>query len=307
MTPATFPAFSTTVDSAFRLRSILVPTDFSDASDRAACLARGLARHFHAKLFLVHAVLQKDYAWDKVLFHLAPGEELGRRMTEEFVANHELDALPHKVIVSSGLPEEVVRSVAAENEIDLIVLGTNGLRGTSKLVFGPYSEWIFRNTATPVLTAGPHVRPSRCNGSFRSIVCAVDPEQGGAAAEPLGYAMALARACQAYLTVVHIVAEPNGARGDALYRLEEEKHAQISRMLSEHLPALPHEAEIIVRTGKIDDEIIKIAVGCGADLIVKGMRPPDSALAKGDSYPISVNAHCPVLSVVGNSRARDRA
>jgi nucleotide-binding universal stress UspA family protein len=300
MTPASLAASSPQNACEFHLSSILLPTDFSDASDRAAYLARGLARFFHAKLFMVHAVWQKDYPWDEKLFQLAPGEDLGRKLTEEFVLNHELDALPHEILVRSGSPAEVIQKIAAENPIDLIVLGTNGLRGPAKLRFGTYSEQIYRNMTCPVLTVGPHVSPARCTGSFHSIVFALNPESPGTA-HALRYAITLARACGSHLTVANILPEAHGLHGEALYKLEEEKRAQISRMLTEDQPALPHEPEILVGTGHISEEIIKIAVGRGADLIVKGIRPTDAPVSQGRAYPISVNAHCPVLTVGGKT------
>ena len=273
MKPACSPDSNTQSASEFHLNSILLPTDFSDASDRAAYLARGLAHHFHAKLFMAHAVWQKNYEWDEALYQIGPNEDLGIKLTEDFVANHELDVLPHEIVVMSGSPADVVQKIAEENNIDLIVLGTNGLKGPAKLLFGTYSEQIYRNTSCPVITVGPHVNPAQCTGKFQSIVFAMNPES----------------AC--------ILPESHGAHGETLYRLEEEKHAQILRMLTEHQPALPHRPEIIVETGHISEEIIKIAVGCGADLIVKGLRPWDAHSPQGHTYPISVNAHCPVLTV----------
>lgn len=300
MTPASLAASSTRNDCEFHLSSILLPTDFSDASDRAAYLARGLAKFFQAKLFMVHAVWQKDYRWDEKLFQLAPAEDLGRKLTEAFALNHELDALPHEIIVGSGSPAEVIQKIAAENPIDLIVLGTNGLRGPAKLLFGTYSEQIYRNMTCPVLTVGPHVSPAKCTGNFRHIVFAINPESP-VTAGALRYAITLARACGAHLTVANVLPESHGLHGEALYRLEEERRAQISRMLTENQLALPHEPEIVVGTGHISEEIIKIAVGRGADLIVKGIRPANAPGSQGRTYPISVNAHCPVLTVGGKA------
>jgi nucleotide-binding universal stress UspA family protein len=302
MTPACLPASSTQRASDFQLKSILLPTDFSDASDRAAYVACGLSKHFHAKLFLVHAVWQKNYEWDEALYQLGPNEDLGLKLTEQFMVNHALDVLPHDIIVMSGSPADVVQKAAKENNVDLIVLGTNGLKGPAKLLFGTYSEQIYRNTSCPVLTVGPHVNPAKCTGNFQTIVFAMNPESP-VAADALRYTIALTRACDAYLTVANILPEPHDAQGERLYRRQEEMHALILRMLADNQPALPHQPEIIIETGHISEEIIKIAVGCGADLIVKGIRPWDAHSAKGHTYPISVNAHCPVLTVAGRAPA----
>jgi nucleotide-binding universal stress UspA family protein len=302
MTPVSLPASSKESISEFRFNSILLPTDFSDASDRAAYLARGIAGHFRSKLFMVHAVWQKNYEWDEALYQLGPNEDLGLKLTEEFVANHELDVLPHEIIVMSGSPVDVISKVVEEKGVDLIVLGTNGLKGPAKFLFGNYSEQIYRNAPCPVLTVGPHVGPTKCKGTFKSIVFAINPESA-AAANTLRYAVTLARACDARLTVANILPESHGTHGEKLYKQEEEMRAKIVRMLDEIQPALSDKPQIIVETGHISEEIIKIAVGCGADLIVKGIRPPDAHLPNGHTYPISVNAHCPVLTVGTRTQA----
>ncbi len=304
--PTSLPASNTENTTEFHLNSILLPTDFSDSSDRAAYVARGLASHFRSKLFMVHAVWQKNYEWDE-LYELEPGEDLGRKLTKQFVVNHKLDVLPHEMVVLSGSPLDVIAKVVEEKNIDLIVLGTNGLQGPAKLLFGNYSEQIYRNAICPVLTVGPHVTATKCSGSFQSIVLALNPESA-AAADALRYAIALTRACDAYLTVASILPESHGAHGEKLYRMEEERRAEMLKMIRENQLALPHKPEIIVETGHISEEIIKIAVGCGADLIVKGIRPPEggsglSHSLKGHTYPISVNAHCPVLTVGARTQA----
>ncbi len=307
MMPASLPASSTETTAEFHLHSILLPTDFSDASDRAACIARGLANRFGSKLFMVHAVWQKNYEWDDALYELEPSEDLGRKLTNQFVVSNRLDVLPHEVIVLSGSPVDVIRKVGEEKNIDLIILGTNGLQGPAQLRFGNYSEQIYQNSICPVLTVGPHVSPKSCSGNFRSIVFAMNPESP-TTGDALRYAIALTRACDAYLTVASILPESHDAHGEKLYKLEEERRNQILNMIAENQLTLPHKPEIIVETGHVSEEIIKIAVGCGADLIVKGIRPSTSVFGlshspAGHTYPISVNAHCPVLTVGTRTQA----
>ena len=284
----------------FQLKSILLPTDFSDASDRAARVARGLAQHFRSQLHVVHAVWQRDYEWDEAVYHTGASEACGLKRSEEFVAAHTLNALSPEVIVMPGSPIEVVQAIAAEKKVDLLVLGTNGLPWSSRLLFGTYSEQIYRNARCPVLTVGPHVRPARGSGNFKSIVCAINSEWE-TTAEALRYAIALTRACDARLSVACVLPRCFGANGEELYplqdRREEEKRAQLGAVLDTIQPALPHRPEIIVETGHVSEGIIKIAARRKADLIVKGIRPPKPDSANGHTFPISVNAPCPVLTV----------
>lgn len=284
----------------FRLRSILLPTDFSDASDRAARVAHGLASYFRSKLHVVHAVWQRDYEWDEAVACMGASEASGLKRSEEFVATHGLDDVAPEVIVMPGSPTEVVQTIAVEKNADLLVLGTNGLPWPAKLLFGTYSEQMYRNARSPVLTVGPYVRSAKCKGDFKSIVFAINPESE-MMPNALEYAAALTRAFDARLTIACVLPRSFGANGEELYRMQSslktEKRAELLQLLEPLQLALPHPPEIAVETGHISEGIIKIALRSNADLIVKGMRPPDRHPAGGYTYPISVNAPCPVLTV----------
>ena len=295
-----FPLPNRDVSPEFRLKSILLPTDFSDASDRAARVARGLATHFQSKLHVVHAVWQRDYEWDEAVSCMGAGEASGLKRSQEFVAAHGLDAVLPEVTVMPGSPVEVVQTMSAEKDVDLLVLGTNGLPWPAKLLFGTYSEQIYRNARSPVLTVGPLVRPAKCRGDFKSIVFAFQPESEMTAIA-LQYAIALTRAFDARLTIAYVLPRSFGANGEELYRVGDkvkaEKRTQLLQLLEEMQLALPHPPEIVVAVGHISEEIIKTALRCNADLIVKGVRPPEPHGTGGYTYPISVNAPCPVLTV----------
>ena len=290
------------ISSDFQLQSILLPTDFSEASDRAADVARGLAHQFRSTLRVVHAVWQKEYEWDEAVYHTGASESCGVKRSEEFMAAHELLCLPHDSIVLPGSPAEVVQTVVAENDIDLVVLGTHGVPWSSKFLFGANSEQIYRNASCPVLTIGPRVRAEKCNGVFKSIVFALNPESDSMVSA-LDYALELTLACDARLTVACIMPRFYGANGKVRYELEDrweqQQRAQILRLLDAMQFVLPQPPEVVVRTGHISEAIIQLAADRNADLIVKGRRPPLPHPATGYANPISVNAPCPVLTVRG--------
>ena len=288
------------ISSEFQLKSILLPTDFSEASDRAACVARGLAHQFGSTLHVVHAVWQKEYEWDEAVYHTGAGESCGLKRSEEFLTANALHALPHESVVLPGSPCDVVQSVIAEKGVDLVVLGSHGVPWSQKFLFGENSEQIYRNARCPVLTVGPRVSAAKCSADFRSIVFALNPESESMETA-LHYAMELALACDARLTVACMLPRSYGANGKVRYELEErweqKQRAQILRYLDEMQFALPLPPEVVVNTGHISDGIIRLAADRKADLIVKGRRPPLPRPAVGYANPISVNAPCPVLTV----------
>jgi universal stress protein A len=56
------------------------------------------------------------------------------------------------VRVEPGMPADVIPAVAKEGEFDLIVMGTHGRSGLSRLVVGSVAESVMRNAQVPVLT-----------------------------------------------------------------------------------------------------------------------------------------------------------
>jgi nucleotide-binding universal stress UspA family protein len=136
----------------YTIRRILHPTDFSDEAAVAFRLACSLAKEHRAELLVLH-VIPPPVAW---------GEEVARRdpdSYEEQLWNEYLlpmqSSEPGVVLtrrMEEGVPEEVIVRVAAEWGSDLIVLGTHGRQGLSRLLLGSVAEHVLRIAPCPVLT-----------------------------------------------------------------------------------------------------------------------------------------------------------
>jgi nucleotide-binding universal stress UspA family protein len=141
----------------FRLRTILVPTDFSDCSGRALALARGLTQQVEpAHLILIHAcflppesktLADRDY--ESLLAEISQGatEELGR-----VSADLREKGVSVELAVEQGSPETVVVDAAAERGADLIVMGTHGRTGLPQVLLGSVAERVVRTAPCPVVT-----------------------------------------------------------------------------------------------------------------------------------------------------------
>lgn len=139
------------------LKKILVPTDFSDFSQRALEFALSLADEFRSKVYVMHVW---DMPMTSSLLPPEPYPELV--LTEEQKAGEEhlvkvanelkasgFDAEP--VFVFGKPYMEIVRA-ARELEADLIVLGSHGRSGISHLVLGSVAEKVVRLAPCPVFT-----------------------------------------------------------------------------------------------------------------------------------------------------------
>jgi len=149
-----------------RIRKILVPTDFSPPSDLALEYAKALAAQFNASIYLLH-VLEDPFiagAWSSEIYvadmpQLRAGlrREAEQRMERCLApADRERFHVVTEVIVGSAA--QAICEVAAERQIDLIVLGTHGRSGLSHLLMGSVAEKVVRTAPCPVLTVRGDVR-----------------------------------------------------------------------------------------------------------------------------------------------------
>lgn len=142
--------------------SILCPVDFSVHAERALRHAVALAGAFHARLtvvtvndpLLVAGVAAAGHAGTlRGQVEVALTEMLGR------VPAHTQRVVAAIDIVTGEAATEILNA-AARAGAELIVMGSQGLGGTSKLVFGSTAERVMRATQVPVL-AVPDYAPER--------------------------------------------------------------------------------------------------------------------------------------------------
>ena len=131
------------------MRDILFATDFSGVADEAARVARDYAERFQARVHLFHV--------------LSPGEV---DATQLFSRTRDtlLPGVPVIMASTAGNPADEIVRYAAGHEIDVVVLGTHGRTGVSRLLLGSVAERVLCTAPCPVLvvpargltrTAGP--------------------------------------------------------------------------------------------------------------------------------------------------------
>jgi nucleotide-binding universal stress UspA family protein len=134
------------------IRRILHPTDFSDLSRPAFELACSLARDFGAELVVLHvAQLPLLTPVDGVLVPTPVDEaEYARGRLERVRPSDPRLAVAHRL--AEGDPAEEILRAAGDLPADLIVMGTHGRGGLSRLLMGSTAEGVMRKAPCPVLT-----------------------------------------------------------------------------------------------------------------------------------------------------------
>jgi nucleotide-binding universal stress UspA family protein len=140
-------------------RRILHPTDFSRASRAALDKALELARQGDAELLLVHVVLPPGPMVGEGFVSPRTYEILdaqARRSAEKALAKLAEKARTAKVRVTTvllhGIPHERIVEAARAKRADLIVMGTHGRAGLSKLFLGSVAGRVVQLARCPVLT-----------------------------------------------------------------------------------------------------------------------------------------------------------
>ena len=140
-------------DSLMKLKTILVPTDFSDCSKQALDSAVPFARLFGARLELVF-VVAPYYGFEPNGFDAYPAQEteLARRVLNELARDVVVAGVGCKVQVRCGRVITEIVAAAHELSADLIIIATHGHTGWRRAAFGSIAEGVVRHAPCPVLT-----------------------------------------------------------------------------------------------------------------------------------------------------------
>jgi nucleotide-binding universal stress UspA family protein len=144
----------------FQPRNILVPTDFSEASEHAFAVALEIAGAGRSRVFLLHVIsgtLQQyvaDYAIDKTLLDrvMSAGIVYSNDKLQETIAKFP-ESENVKVIpdVRRGQPPEEILQEASLRNIDLIVIASHGKSGLERYIIGSVAEKVMKGAPCPVL------------------------------------------------------------------------------------------------------------------------------------------------------------
>ncbi|MFP3258124.1 MAG: universal stress protein [Caldivirga sp.] len=135
---------------------ILVATDGSQYSDKAVDVAIRLAKVFNSSLYIIHVVEE-----DKVAMATSAMPIMVNIIDDMVKAGNEILSKAKARAVDMGVNAETIlaRGNAADKiletaerlNVDLIVVGSRGLRGLARFLLGSVSEKVARHSNKPVL------------------------------------------------------------------------------------------------------------------------------------------------------------
>lgn len=143
-------------------KRILVPVDGSETSNRAVVAALQMARENGGRLRLVHALDELAYlsGYEYSADLLKAARDQGSRVLEDAQVMAKSAGVPAdgKLVETAGRRlGELVAEEARNWEADLVVVGTHGRRGMSRILLGSGAEQVLRLAPVPVLAVRtPH-------------------------------------------------------------------------------------------------------------------------------------------------------
>ena len=299
------------IAAALKPRSILVATDFSEASEKAQRYSLALARFYESRFCLAHVVSSLGLTMAGPGAIAACEEAVAREaadLEDSLIQTGALTGIQHKFIVRQGKLWPELREIIRQESADLLVVGTHGRQGIAKLFFGSIAEQIFRQANCPVLTFGPHTdgRPwFGTSSEHRTFLFATD--FGDASLHGLPQAIAAANQFGAKLAFLSIIPAAPSHTDERLRNWQADAHMRTLQRLTE----LADDAELYLRpelyaefqSGRpVSEKILETAEKLEADLIVMGLH--DSAYAGVIShldlavaYDVVCQAGSPVLTV----------
>jgi nucleotide-binding universal stress UspA family protein len=282
---------------------VLYPTDLSDASLPAFRYAVALARWYGAALTVLHVVPNFDPADPDV--QDLPLEDVRAQMARLLPVDP-ADGVTATFAVREGGTATAIVEQAVESRADLIVMGTHGRSGFSRLLLGSVAEKVLRHAPCPVLTIPHGAFLTADQPSFQRVLCAVDFSP--ASEQAVGFSLDLARQSGGTVTLLNVVEwliEEQPVES-ADYDIAELR-AQMATRGRERLQALLSEdgrtagsAETLVTLGRAHREVVRVAEEQRADTIVMGAQGRGGvglALFGSTTQQVVRNATCPVLVV----------
>jgi len=290
-----------------RFRSILCPVDFSPPSRVALQVASGLGRRFgsHVTTLFVNdplllAAANRTYGSRR--FADRTKTELARFVKR--AASTKSDDV--ELVVSAGDPAEEILHQAKRARAGLLVMGSHGLSGIPKALFGSTTEQVLRRINVPVLAIPPAFGLRTAKNFPAQVTSVIAPiDLTGEWQSDAVRASTIARQLDANLTLVHVLAPVQSppwlgsvSRSNERRRVNKAK-AALDRARTKLLSDL-ESVSALVLVGNPAHEVARLTKSAGGALVVMSLRGTAGVwgLRRGAiAYHLLTHAKVPVLAL----------
>jgi len=281
----------------FEPRLILVPTDLSEPAAHALRYASSLGERLGSRLLVIYAdpfIPPTDFtATTAGVFELSRDAMMAgaREELQKHAERNVSPRVPFDLRVLVGEPLDAIVAQVRESAVDLVVMGTHGRTGVSRLMFGSVTEAVMRTVAVPVIAVNPLATD---RAEVEKVLCPVNFTP--ACRDALRHAAALASHGSAPLVLLRTVDDVQSDLGvEERSRLHEWLPAELADRCELKVISSAHEA----------DRIVETAASVRAQLIAFGVTAGRSAtepLLGTIAERVVQRSGCPVLTVSSEAR-----
>lgn len=143
------------------IKKLLLPTDGSDASERAGEEAISIASLYGSEIIVLYvidthqlkSIRQRDLRKKFTKELQEEGEHIVEKFKnkiEEKRCSGECENVNLRTLIKKGIPEKVILETAEELSIDHIVMGKSGKNALEKFILGSTTERVARKAKVPV-------------------------------------------------------------------------------------------------------------------------------------------------------------
>lgn len=138
------------------IHKIICPVDFSDASKRALNNAITLAHKFGAELLIMNVFIPVNYSSMRFeVDNASENKELKKKQEKnlnEFLEQFDFSHIKYRIEIKEGEPFLEILKGIMKNKIELLVMGTTGKTGLSRLLMGSVTEKVIREVPCNFIT-----------------------------------------------------------------------------------------------------------------------------------------------------------
>lgn len=248
------------------MKIILVPIDFSKASEKALIYAADLAKRLDGKIILFHSFHSyhtNAYASAKTMDH---DVELAKRKSNKIMktiwasVSEHFPVVPEMISSEHSMHDEIP-GLIKEKKVDLVVMGTLGMGNRFEgLIFGTNTSWMVEKASCPVIA----IPESSERLVMDEIVYASDYLNTDL--DNLKSVAMLARLFDSKLTIVHVARENNA-------KAETDKESFREKLTA--MAGLPELNIKILKGNNVENTLEKYLSSEKVDLLVMSAQQRD--------------------------------
>jgi nucleotide-binding universal stress UspA family protein len=290
--------------------SILVPTDGSDHTRRAAEHAGRLGREFGATVHLL-GVVDVQAAAGPFGAGGVDSEFIGRleTATDSWLdtADQSAGNVPTTREMVKGVPYTAILEYTDDHDIDLVVMGTHSLSGVRRYLAGSTTEQVVQRASVPVLVT--HASDPVLETAYEDVLLATDGSPPADQAVEFGLDLAGATGARVHgVSLVDLGPVAIGAEDAPVVEFQEYLRAEAERAVNEvaeQSEARGIEAVTVVRDGSPVNGLLSYAEENDTDLIVvgtHGRRGIERMLLGSTTQRLLRRAEAPILVIGASNR-----